>query len=86
MLLRERFPVPLYVECDQYGSQARFLLAKLNPSATHATSDAGLGGMGSGAHSGFDAGFGGQGAEIIFTDDISMNVFMQHLAKLAVQS
>jgi hypothetical protein len=28
----------------------------------------------------------GAGAEIIFTDDISMSVFMQHLAKLAVQS
>ena len=35
MLLQERFPVPMYVECDQYGSQARFLLAKLNPSVTH---------------------------------------------------
>ena len=23
MLLHERFPVPMYVECDQYGSQAR---------------------------------------------------------------
>ena len=44
-------------------------------------------GNGGGA-AGFDAGLplGGQGAEIIFTDDISMNVFMQHLAKLAVQS
>jgi len=35
VLLTERFPVPMYVECDQYGSQARFLLAKLNPSVTH---------------------------------------------------
>ena len=34
-MLQERFPVPMYVECDQYGSQARFLLAKLNPSVTH---------------------------------------------------
>jgi protein transport protein SEC23 len=79
--MAERCPTPRLVECDLGGSQARFLLAKLNPSATHATSDAG-GGMGSG----FDAQFGAQGAEIIFTDDISMNVFMQHLAKLAVQS
>ena len=35
MLLQERFPVPVYVECDHYGSQARFLLSKLNPSVTH---------------------------------------------------
>jgi protein transport protein SEC23 len=80
--MAERCPTPRLVECDQGGSQARFLLAKLNPSATHATSDAG----GGGGAAGFDAGLGGQGAEIIFTDDISMNVFMQHLAKLAVQS
>ncbi|MFQ6659980.1 hypothetical protein Gotur_028656, partial [Gossypium turneri] len=35
MIIRERFPVPRLVVCDQHGSQARFLLAKLNPSATY---------------------------------------------------
>eukprot|EP00884_Botryococcus_braunii_P021827 jgi/Botrbrau1/8328/Bobra.0081s0017.1 len=34
-LLKRRFPVPRLVDCDQNGSQARFLLAKLNPSATY---------------------------------------------------
>ncbi|KAE8733414.1 hypothetical protein F3Y22_tig00001293pilonHSYRG00011 [Hibiscus syriacus] len=34
-IIKERFPVPRLVVCDQYGSQARFLLAKLNPSATY---------------------------------------------------
>jgi len=34
-LIKDRLPVPRVVECDQNGSQARFLLAKLNPSATH---------------------------------------------------
>ena len=34
-LLLDRFPVPRYVICDQGGSQARFLLSKLNPSTTH---------------------------------------------------
>ena len=33
-ILNQRFPVPRLVDCDQNGSQARFLLAKLNPSAT----------------------------------------------------
>lgn len=33
-IIKERFPVPRLVICDQHGSQARFLLAKLNPSAT----------------------------------------------------
>lgn len=36
-LLLDRFPIPRYVLCDQGGSQARFLLSKLNPSTTHAT-------------------------------------------------
>mmetsp|Transcript_27066 Transcript_27066/g.76315 ORF Transcript_27066/g.76315 Transcript_27066/m.76315 type:complete len:757 (+) Transcript_27066:155-2425(+) len=65
-LLKDRLPVPRWLKCDQYGSQARFLLAKLNPSATH--------------NSGFGAG------DVIFTDDVSLNVFMEHLAKLAVVS
>ncbi|KAI5083774.1 hypothetical protein GOP47_0003517 [Adiantum capillus-veneris] len=34
-LLAERNPLPKFIECDQHTSQARFLLAKLNPSVTH---------------------------------------------------
>lgn len=34
-LLSSRFPVPRYIVCDQGGSQARFLLAKVNPSTNH---------------------------------------------------
>lgn len=34
-LLVDRLPVPKLLECDQGGSQARFLLAKLNPSVTY---------------------------------------------------
>lgn len=30
-----RFPVPRYIVCDQHKSEARFLMAKLNPSVTH---------------------------------------------------
>jgi protein transport protein SEC23 len=64
------------VECDQGGSQARFLLAKLNPSNTHQTQH----------QSGWEQQQNFGGGEIIFTDDISLSVFMQHLAKLAVAS
>ncbi|KAK8572827.1 hypothetical protein V6N13_048393 [Hibiscus sabdariffa] len=69
IIIRERFPVPRLVVCDQHGSQARFLLAKLNPSATYnnATDIA-------------------PGSDIIFTDDVSLQVFSQHLQRLAVQS
>lgn len=68
-LLQERFPIPRYIECDQGGSQARFLLSKLNPSTTHTS---GL--------------YTGQGSQAIFTDDVSLQVFMEHLKKLAVSS
>ena len=35
LIIHNRFPAPRLVVCDQHGSQARFLLAKLNPSATY---------------------------------------------------
>lgn len=38
-IMAPRFPVPRYITCDQYRSQARFLLAKLNPSNTHSRSE-----------------------------------------------
>nr|XP_025693492.1 protein transport protein Sec23A isoform X2 [Arachis hypogaea] len=69
MIIRERFPVPRLVVCDQHGSQARFLLAKLNPSATY-----------NNAHE------MAAGSDIIFTDDVSLQVFFEHLQRLAVQS
>ncbi|KAM2695332.1 hypothetical protein EV1_039844 [Malus domestica] len=64
---KERFPVPRLVICDQHGSQARFLLAKLNPSATY-NNEAPL-----------------PGGDVIFTDDVSFEVFLDHLQRLAVQ-
>ncbi|XP_057429430.1 protein transport protein SEC23 E-like [Lotus japonicus] len=69
MIIRERFPVPRLVVCDQHGSQARFLLAKLNPSATYNS-----------AHE------MAAGSDVIFTDDVSLQVFFEHLQRLAVQS
>ncbi|XP_076911445.1 protein transport protein SEC23 E-like [Bidens hawaiensis] len=67
LIIRDRFPVPRLVVCDQHGSQARFLLAELNPSATY-NNDVGA------------------GMDVIFTDDVNLQVFFEHLQKLAVQS
>ena len=39
-IMNARFPVPRYIVCDQHKSQARFLMAKLNPSITHNNADA----------------------------------------------
>lgn len=71
-LLVDRFPIPRYIVCDQGGSQARFLLSKLNPSTTHmsATMYGSTPGPGAG--------------QAIFTDDVSLQVFMEHLKRLAV--
>ncbi|KAI9885222.1 MAG: hypothetical protein M1823_002994 [Watsoniomyces obsoletus] len=68
-LIQDRFPLPRFIVCDAGGSQARFLLSKLNPSTTHT----------SGQYSGF-----AQNAQTIFTDDVSLQTFMEHLMKLAV--
>ncbi|KAH7655445.1 protein transport protein SEC23 protein [Dioscorea alata] len=67
-IMKERFPVPRLVVCDQYGSQARFLLAKLNPSVTYNSDNPPP-----------------PGGDIIFTDDVSFQVFLDHLQRLAVQ-
>ncbi|KAM3275769.1 hypothetical protein ACQJBY_044251 [Aegilops geniculata] len=52
---------------DQEGHEARFLLAKLNPSVTYNSDNPAPGG------------------DVIFTDDVSFEVFMDHLQRLAVQ-
>ncbi|KAF9648469.1 hypothetical protein BDM02DRAFT_3144262 [Thelephora ganbajun] len=71
-LLADRQPIPRYIVCDQGGSQARFLLSKLNPSTTHMSTS--MYGSGPGPNSG----------QAIFTDDVSLQVFMEHLKRLAV--
>ncbi|KAK8215166.1 GTPase-activating protein S23 [Zalaria obscura] len=68
-LIQDRFPLPRFIVCDAGGSQARFLLSKLNPSTTHTT----------GSYGGVS-----QTAQTIFTDDVSLQTFMDHLMKLAV--
>ncbi|XP_059632421.1 protein transport protein SEC23 G [Cornus florida] len=65
-LVMERVPVPKLIKCDQHSSQARFLLAKLNPSVTQNSTYT-------------------NGADIVFTDDVSLEVFIDHLQTLAVQ-
>ena len=68
--MTDRFPIPRYIVCDQGGSQARFLLSKLNPSTTHMSA-----GM-------YGAGQAGSAGQPIFTDDVSLQVFMEHLKRL----
>lgn len=73
-LLADRNPIPRYIVCDQGGSQARFLLSKLNPSTTHMSGSGGSYGAGAGASS--------SAGQAIFTDDVSLQTFMEHLKRL----
>ncbi|KNC83904.1 protein transporter Sec23A [Sphaeroforma arctica JP610] len=70
-IIGERFPVPRFIDTDEGGSQARFLLAKVNPSQTHNNAFA----------------YGGDPSTApVITDDVSLQVFMEHLKKLAVST
>ncbi|XP_064456633.1 protein transport protein Sec23B-like [Ornithodoros turicata] len=71
-ILQTRFPMPRYIVCDQGGSQARFLLSKVNPSVTH--------------NNAYNWGQQDAGGSPVLTDDVSLQVFMEHLKKLAVSS
>ncbi|XP_033101131.1 protein transport protein Sec23A-like isoform X1 [Anneissia japonica] len=67
-ILQNRFPMPRYIQCSQGSSQARFLLCRVNPSQTHNNM----------------YGYGQDGGSYVLTDDVSLQVFMDHLKKLAV--
>uniref|UniRef100_A0A1I7U4G3 Protein transport protein SEC23 n=1 Tax=Caenorhabditis tropicalis TaxID=1561998 RepID=A0A1I7U4G3_9PELO len=67
-ILQERFPMPRYIVTEYDGSQARFLLSKVNPSLTHNNP------------------YANDGGAAVFTDDVSLQVFMEHLKKLASSS
>jgi len=69
-ILQTRFPMPRYIDTEQGGSQARFLLSKVNPSQTHNNMYS----------------YGGESGAPVLTDDVSLQVFMDHLKKLAVSS
>ncbi|KAM5340171.1 protein transport protein Sec23A [Glossophaga mutica] len=69
-ILHSRFPMPRYIDTEHGGSQARFLLSKVNPSQTHNNIYA----------------WGQESGAPILTDDVSLQVFMDHLKKLAVSS
>ncbi|KJH50616.1 Sec23/Sec24 trunk domain protein [Dictyocaulus viviparus] len=67
-ILQERWPMPRYIVTEYEGSQARFLLSKVNPSLTHNNP------------------YASEGGAPVFTDDVSLQVFVEHLKKLASSS
>jgi protein transport protein SEC23 len=69
-IVSERFPVPRIIQCDQHTSQARYLTASVDPAITYTNNPAGPTAKG----------------EAIFTEDVNLSVFMQHLKKLCVST
>jgi protein transport protein SEC23 len=69
--------VPLYIQCESGGSQARFLYALLDPAETHKTTA--QPGVGQGGRVG-----AGVSGEIMYTEDVPLSVFLSHLYKKAV--
>ncbi|OWA50071.1 Protein transport protein Sec23B [Hypsibius exemplaris] len=77
LIYSRRFPMPRYVVTEQGGSQARFLLSKVNPSKAQ-----------TGVIYGGYVGGGGPDlqAAAILTDDVSLQTFVDHLRRLVVSS
>jgi len=65
-IIDNRFPIPRYIETQHGGSQARFLLARVNPSKNYQDQ------------------WNQQGGEAVLSDDVSLQSFVDHLKKLAV--
>eukprot|EP00392_Amoebophrya_sp_AT5.2_P015536 g15742.t1 len=76
-ILEDRFPVPKYVPTAEGGSQARFLVNRVNPSRTHTLSNQANGSYGAPPT---------QESSVVLTDDASLRVFMQALIRYAVAS
>jgi len=70
-MIKNRYPYPKVLETDQDGSDARILISKINPSSTH--------------HSTQGQNFGESVGTVVLTDDASLQDFMAHLKKLAVE-
>lgn len=69
-LAANRFPAPRLLECGQGDGDGRILYNRINPSRTHKDNQ---------------GGYGVNPGELVYTDDTSLQVFMDHLKKLAVQ-
>lgn len=71
-LLIDRMPLPRFIDTEAKGSQARFLMARLNPTRSSSNS--------AGAYAAMD------GSTIVLTDDVSFQDFVDYLIKVSVSS
>lgn len=69
-ILLDRFPLPRFIDCDEGGSQARFLMAKVNPSTSYMSTP--------------DQMFGVPNHSDVKTDDKSLQLFMESIQRIIV--
>lgn len=72
-ILVDRFPLPRFIDTEEGGSQARFLMSRLSPTTSYKSVD----NMVNMAH-------GEQGA-VIMTDDVSLATFMDYVKRIVVK-
>ncbi|KAH3671093.1 hypothetical protein OGAPHI_000804 [Ogataea philodendri] len=74
-ILVDRFPLPRFIDTEEGGSQARFLMSKLNPTTSYKNNDE-LQILGGGQ---------AETGAVILTDDVSLQTFMQHVNTAVVK-
>lgn len=77
-ILVDRFPLPRFIDTEEGGSQARFLMSKLNPTTSYNTS----GSLDNLARYGLNDANNGA---VILTDDISLQTFMDFVYQAVVK-
>ena len=78
-ILQDRSPVPKFIQTHANGSQARFLMARVNPSRTHLSDGANVNDVANGTMARKSE------TSIIVTEDVSLFTFMETLIKYAVE-
>lgn len=69
-ILTDRFPLPRFIDTEEGGSQARFLMSKLNPTTSYKM-------LNDAEYAMVDGGINNGNNAVIMTDDISLQSFMQ---------
>lgn len=69
-ILMDRFPLPRFIDCDEGGSQARFLMAKLNPSTSYSNLNSSVYGT----------------RMDVLTDDANLQLFMDYVKKIVTST
>ncbi|CCW70059.1 unnamed protein product [Phytomonas sp. Hart1] len=72
MLVDSRYPTPRLIVVCQDDPDSRILFNRINPSHSYSSAEKNK--------------YGSQEGELVYTDDASLQIFMEHLKKLAVSS